>query len=162
MKTLLLLRHAKSSWKDPRLADWDRPLNRRGLRDAPRMGKLLRQLNLVPEHILCSTARRARHTAELVAEACGFQGTPTFVDSLYHASPAVYVDVLRRENPASDRVLLVGHNPEMQEALSLWTDQEESLPTCALAQLEFALDDWTQLPPQPHATLRGLWRPKEL
>jgi phosphohistidine phosphatase len=162
MKTLLLLRHAKSSWKDPRLADFDRPLNRRGLRDAPRMGNLLRRLELVPEQIVCSTARRARHTAELVAEACGFDGAWTFLDALYHASPAAYVHALRGVSPPDERVLLVGHNPEMQEALYRWTGQDESFPTCALAQLEFAIDDWSQLAEQPQAMLRGLWRPKEL
>ena len=74
MKTLLLLRHAKSSWSDPTLPDHDRPLNKRGIHDAPRMGKLLRHEHLMPDLILSSTAVRAKKTAELVAKACKYKG----------------------------------------------------------------------------------------
>ena len=74
MKTLLILRHAKSSWNYPELSDYDRPLNKRGKRDAPRMGKFLREQKLTPDRILTSSAKRARRTASKVAKACGYGG----------------------------------------------------------------------------------------
>ena len=85
MKTLLLMRHAKSSWDDPDVADHDRPLNKRGKKDAPRMGQWLAEQGLTPEVIVTSTAKRARKTAELVAESCGCQREPIVLPELYHA-----------------------------------------------------------------------------
>ena len=81
MKTLLILRHAKSSWKDLELPDQDRPLNKRGRHDAPRMGKLLKQEDLIPDHIVSSTALRAKKTAELVAKSCKYKGDIAFDNS---------------------------------------------------------------------------------
>ena len=86
MKTLLLLRHAKSSWKDESLTDHDRPLNKRGKKTAPLMGHLLREKNLVPDLVVSSTAVRARSTAEAAAEACGYPGEITLTDELYLAT----------------------------------------------------------------------------
>src|SRR5690348_12650091 len=94
MKSVLVLRHAKSSWKHPKLADHDRPLNKRGKRDAPRMGRLLKKEHLVPDIIISSTAIRARTTAKAVAKASGYQGEITFNRSLYAAGPQAYIDVL--------------------------------------------------------------------
>nr|NIL98123.1 hypothetical protein [Planctomycetales bacterium]NIP70269.1 hypothetical protein [Planctomycetales bacterium] len=94
MKTLLLLRHAKSSWDDSALDDHDRPLNKRGKRDAPRMGQLLVQQDLVPDCILTSTARRARKTAEAVAKACGGVVPLTEMPELYHATAEEIVGVV--------------------------------------------------------------------
>ena len=85
MKTLLLLRHAKSSWKDGDLDDHDRPLNKRGKRDAPRMGQLLRDQDLLPELILTSSARRCRKTAEHVIQSSGYRGETRITGELYEA-----------------------------------------------------------------------------
>src|SRR5215510_9473869 len=85
MKTLLLLRHAKSSWKDSDLDDHDRPLNQRGKRDAPRMGQLLKDEQLVPEFILCSSAKRCRKTAEHVIHESGYRGETRITGDLYEA-----------------------------------------------------------------------------
>ena len=90
MKTLLILRHAKSDWETPDVADHDRPLNGRGKRDAPRMGRLLRDENLVPDLIISSTAKRARKTAKLVAEASGYEGEIRLAETLYLAGPEAY------------------------------------------------------------------------
>ncbi|MFG0335704.1 MAG: SixA phosphatase family protein, partial [Maioricimonas sp. JB049] len=84
MKTLLLMRHAKSSWADPSKADHDRPLNARGKRDAPRMGQWLLEQNLVPDRIVSSTARRARKTASRVASGCGYTAEIVHERALYH------------------------------------------------------------------------------
>ena len=95
MKELLLLRHAKSSWKDLGMPDHDRPLKKRGLRDAPEVGRKLRELGLAPDRILSSTAARAHATARLAAEACRFDGTIELVPALYLGGPLAYLDALR-------------------------------------------------------------------
>src|SRR6266480_4882827 len=111
MKTLLLLRHAKSSWKQPELADHTRPLNKRGKKTAPRMGALLQDEDLIPDLIICSSAVRAYTTALLVAKACSYMGEINQTRSLYLAEPEDYVEVLRQVAEKHMRVLVVGHNP---------------------------------------------------
>ncbi|MGB7661527.1 MAG: histidine phosphatase family protein [Nitrososphaeraceae archaeon] len=91
MKTLLIMRHAKSSWKEQDLPDYDRPLNKRGKNDAPRMGKLLKDEDLVPDLIMSSTAVRAKKTAELVAKTRKYKGKIVLDRSLYGAEPAAYL-----------------------------------------------------------------------
>src|SRR6266496_5933668 len=94
MKSVLVLRHAKSSWKHPELADHDRPLNKRGKRDAPLIGRLLKKEDLVPESIISSTAIRARATAEAVAKASSYKGEIVLNKSLYAAGPEAYLDAM--------------------------------------------------------------------
>jgi phosphohistidine phosphatase len=161
MKTLLLLRHAKSSWAEPGMPDHDRPLNERGKRAAPRVGQLVKAHGLRPDLILSSTARRARKTAEKVAHHCGYAGEIELSPALYQAQPA---DCLRSLQEVSDEhrcVLLVGHNPTLEELLAQLTGQPESLPTAALAVVEFPIDTWQELAAAPSGQLVHLWRPKE-
>ena len=94
MKTLLLLRHAKSSWKDDTLTDHQRPLNKRGLATAPMMGQYLAEHGLLPDRIISSTAARAKHTAELIVEHSGFAGDLQFPDDLYPTSAGRCVSTL--------------------------------------------------------------------
>ena len=94
MKTVLILRHAKSSWNDPLLSDHDRPLNKRGKRDAPYIGEFLKRRQLVPDLILSSTAKRARKTAQAVAKASGSDGTVEIITSFYHSEPNTYISQL--------------------------------------------------------------------
>jgi phosphohistidine phosphatase len=105
MKSVLVLRHAKSSWKHPALADHDRPLNKRGKRDASSIGGLLKREHLVPDIIISSTAMRARATAEAVAKASGYTGDITFNRSLYAAGPQAYIDALHDLSDDYVRVL---------------------------------------------------------
>ena len=91
------MRHAKSSWKTDELADHDRPLNARGQRDAPRIGRLLRAQDLEPDRVLCSTAKRARKTATEVVEGSGYDSPVELLEELYLASPSTHIDVLRRQ-----------------------------------------------------------------
>ena len=158
MNTLLVMRHAKSSWSDPQLADFDRPLNKRGQRDAPRMGELLREHDLVPDRIFCSSAQRARETASLVVQASGFSGTVETTDQLYHASPDAYLALLRQQADMP-RVMVIGHNPGLEELVFRLTDLDETLPTAAVARI--SLGDWNEIGNAP-ATLECVWRPKEL
>ena len=91
MKTLLLMRHAKSSWKDSDLKDFDRPLNKKGKKDAPMMGRLIKDQELVPEVIFCSPAQRTVQTIEAFVEACGYQGDIHYLDSYYMGEPSSYL-----------------------------------------------------------------------
>ncbi|MBT4863846.1 MAG: histidine phosphatase family protein [Planctomycetaceae bacterium] len=162
MKTLLLLRHAKSSWTDATQTDHDRTLNNRGERDAPRMGQLVESEGLVPNCIVSSTAVRARTTAELVAENCGFEGEIQLARELYHAPPAAYFEVLAQLPTSCDIVLAVGHNPGIAELLSQLTGVEDSMPTAALAHIQLDIDIWDQFDRKCDAQLVEFWRPKDL
>ena len=162
LKTLLILRHAKSSWKYDDLADHDRPLNNRGRRDAPRIGRLLAEKELLPDLIISSSARRARRTAELVAENSGCEGEIQLERDLYAAEPEAYRDALRRLGGDHRRVMVVGHNPGLEDLLEELTGDWERMPTAALAQVELPIDEWEQFDEEVEGRLVGFWRPKEL
>ena len=162
MKTLLVLRHAKSSWKRPDLADHDRPLNKRGKQDAPRMGKLIRHQKLKPDLIISSTAKRARRTADEVADWCAYDGAVHLERRLYLADPRTMIDVVRRLAAGAKRVLIVGHNPGLEELIVRLTGRAELFPTAALAQIDLPIDDWKELRSTVKGRLINLWRPKEL
>jgi len=162
MKTLLILRHAKSSWENSGLADHDRPLNKRGKRDAPRMGLLLREQGLAPDLILSSTAKRARRTASAVAESAEFQGEVKLLPELYHAGPRTYSEVLRNISNDCESVMVVGHNPGLEILLAKLAGEGERLPTASLAHLQLGIDSWGEFNLDVEARLVGLWRPREL
>jgi phosphohistidine phosphatase len=162
MKSLLILRHAKSSWKDPELTDHDRPFNKRGKRDAPRIGKLLKNEHLVPEAMISSTAKRARASAEAVANASGYKGKITLNRSLYVAGPEAYLKVLHGLSDDSVRVLVVGHNPGLEELLEKFTGEAQILSTCTLAHVKFSIDRWIELDYKTKGQLAGIWQPSDL
>lgn len=162
MKTLLILRHAKSSWDDPGLRDHDRPLNRRGNRDAPRMGRLIAEQDLVPERIVSSTAERARTTAELAAAEWDCEVEVETTRALYLASPHAYVDVVEDMGGATERLMVVGHNPGISTLAMHLTGEVEFMPTAALAAVELDIDDWSELGSAAEGRLIAFWRPKAL
>jgi phosphohistidine phosphatase len=162
MKTLLLLRHAKSSWKDTELDDHDRPLNKRGKRDAPRMGQLLRDEKLVPDFIVASTAKRARKTAEHVIAESGYRGETRMTGDLYLAGGEQLRVVVAGLPDAHDKVLLLGHNPGLEELLESIVGGYWPLSTAALAHVELMMDKWSQLAERPAAHLVKVWQPREL
>jgi phosphohistidine phosphatase len=162
MKTLLLLRHAKSSWKHQELADHDRPLNKRGKQAAPSIGGLLQDEDLIPDFILCSSAVRAHITALLVAKACTYGGEIKQTRNLYLAEPEDYVEVLRQVDEKHARVLVVGHNPGLEALIEALTGEEIPMPTAALACIELSLQYWKDLELNSKCKLVNVWRPKEL
>lgn len=154
MLTLTLLRHAKSSWDDPVLEDFDRPLGKRGRKAAPEMGKLLASMDLRPDLIICSSAVRARQTLELVLEQFSYP-TPKIVidEDVYMATPQVMMARLRAHTDGEDarHVMMVGHNPGMEELALLLaargpaqqrTRMAEKFPTAAVAVIAFEADTW--------------------
>ena len=132
-KTLLILRHAKSSWKNEKLKDIDRPLKHRGEEDAIVIGKVLTMAELVPQVILSSPAERAKRTAELVAAEAKFKGGLTLVDSFYMGEPENYIKELKQLPDEIERVMIVGHNPGLEALLQLMDGKVNSLPTGSLA-----------------------------
>ncbi len=163
MKTLLLMRHAKSSWEDPAVTDHDRSLNPRGLRDAPRMGQLIQQQGLIPDLIIASTAQRAQQTAYLVAEPCEYDATT--IDStrqLYLAAPHEYVAYLRCLDDQHDTVLVIGHNPGLEDLLESITGSYQGMPTAALAHLRLTITTWQEFSANADGQQIHLWRPRDL
>jgi phosphohistidine phosphatase len=162
MKTLLLMRHAKSSWKDTKLKDRDRPLNKRGKRVAPQMGELIKDKELVPQLILCSTALRARETAQALLSKIDFQGKIEYMDKLYMAEADDCVRILRHQDDELERILLIGHNPGLESLIPMLTGRIEALPTGAIAHLALPVSSWKELKHDVDGELVELWRPKEL
>ena len=161
MKTLLILRHAKSGEKHSGMPDHDRPLNDRGQRDAPRVGALLRDESLVPDAIISSTAVRALRTAQDVARAAGFEGQIETRHSLYLARPASYLAALQELDDGVARAMVVGHNPGLEDLVVVLSGRHERLPTAALVQIELPLDSWADVSLQTVGRLVNVWRPKE-
>ena len=146
MKTLLLVRHAKSSWGDQTLPDHERPLNHRGRRDAPRAGERLRERGVAPDVIVTSTAVRARSTAMILAQALDLGSDLILEDErLYGASPEDLLDVIRALDDELACVMLVGHNPEIGELASRLSDEIADMPTCAVAEFRFDVADWAEI-----------------
>ncbi len=162
MKTLLIMRHAKSDWDNSKLSDHARPLNKRGKQDAPQMGKLLKEHDLVPDMIMTSTAERALTTAELVVLACDYDGELVTTNSFYHADPATYLEVLQGVDDQYKRVMIVGHNPGMEELVADLTGVAEHFTTANIAHVELPISSWSQLNEDTTGKLLNLWRPKEV
>ena len=162
MKTLLLMRHGKSSWSQPDLPDHDRPLTKRGRSAAKQMGKWLQDHDLVPDHVLTSTACRAFETAALTADAAKYRNELEPISELYHAEPDELIAVLSRVPDQFNRVLIVGHNPGLEEWLAELIGRTETFPTAALAHLELKINSWADLTLDTQAQLLALWRPRDL
>lgn len=170
MPELLLMRHAKSDWKDRSLEDFDRPLAPRGRRAAPLMGRWLAAQGLVPDLVLCSSARRAVETVELLLTALASRPETSRLKTLYLAPPSRLLAVLRRQGLDRRRILLVAHNPGLQGLAVALAGQArgadaaqrrlaEKFPTAAVAR--FRVEDWPMLGEAP-ARLMDFVRPRDL
>lgn len=146
MKTLTLLRHAKSSWKQPDLSDFERPLNGRGRDDAPEMGHRLARRGLQPTHIVSSPVVRARATAEAVADALGYPPERiAWEPRVYEASTGVLLKILREQPDDASHLLLVGHNPGLTQLANLLADDRlENLPTAGAYTLSLPVEHWLE------------------
>jgi phosphohistidine phosphatase len=145
MKTLFLLRHAKSSWSNPTLDDKFRPLNKRGMRDAPLMGSRLMDRDEALDHIITSPATRARRTAELFAEACDFPPDNIVEESdLYFTSTRSIEDLITRQDEQIQSLMLVFHNPDITcFANSIDTaNRIANVPSCGLIKLICDIESW--------------------
>ena len=160
MRELLLMRHAKSTWNHPNLSDHQRPLNKRGRRDAPRMGAFLQEQGIEIDAILCSSAQRTQETLSLFLEEFTFEYDVKFLDELYQADLREYIDELAKLPKEIEKVMIIGHNPTMSEALDFFCDAYEPFPTSAIAHIAFDIDEWDRLIENPNGKLLGYWIPK--
>ncbi len=162
MKTLILMRHAKSSWDEPNLPDRERPLTKRGEKDALRIGKTLKSEEIFPDLILCSTAVRAAKTAEAVAEKLDYKKEIIYMDGLYLAEPTSIIEILREKAGDIKKVMVVGHNPGMEGLVQILTHKVESLPTAAVAVIKLPVEKWSELETVTEGRLAEYWRPRDL
>jgi phosphohistidine phosphatase len=146
MKTLFLIRHAKSSRDDPALADKDRPLNDRGKRDAPKMGMRLAKRRAKPDLILSSPAVRALETAKIIAKKVDYKRKNIVVDDrLYAVEADELLDVVRKLGDEVERAMLIGHNPELTELAHRLSSKITHMPTCAVAEFAFDAKSWSRI-----------------
>jgi phosphohistidine phosphatase len=146
MKTLFLIRHAKSSWDDTALPDKDRPLNDRGRRDAPKMGKRLAKRDVKLDLILSSPARRALTTAEVIAKRLDYKLKDIVIDDrLYAGGADDLLDVIHELGDKLERVMLFGHNPELTELAHRLSSEITHMPTCAIAEFMFNAKSWSSI-----------------
>jgi phosphohistidine phosphatase len=162
MKTLLIMRHAKSGGKGGAMPDYKRPLKKRGEHDAPQMGQLLKREGLVPSLILSSGATRALRTAELAADACSYTGEIQTTRHLYNADVEGILGYLQTVEDDHQRVMVIGHNPDLELLLETLVGRYHRLPTAALAYLTLPVDRWLDLNREINAQVHKVWRPKEL
>lgn len=160
MKRLFVLRHAKSSWEEADLTDFDRPLNDRGLKAAPLMGKLMRDRNFLPQIILSSPAKRARQTVELVQKAGHLDAELKFDKRIYEADPRTLAKIVSELDDGLETALLVGHNPGIEGLVRFLTGSTVSMPTAALAVIDLDIDGWRETG-EGRGSLSEIIRPKE-
>lgn len=145
MKTLYLIRHAKSSWDFPDLTDHDRPLNKRGKRDAPEMGRRLKEKQILPDSMVSSTALRAMTTCQVIANAIGYPENRIMSDrNVYHAGIGTLLQVVRNTSETADSLMLFGHNPGFTDfANRLAGTDIWNIPTCAVFACTFEVNRWS-------------------
>jgi phosphohistidine phosphatase len=162
MKTLLIMRHAKSSNKDSDITDHERPLNKRGKLASPRMGRLLKEEGMAPDFILSSSAKRARMTAEAVGDQSGYQGEVHVSTDLYATGPGAFIRAFQYLPDEAKRVLVVGHNPGVEELVEVLTKQVKSLPTATIVQIDLPIHSWKEISEKTQGELIYIWKPREL
>lgn len=163
MRTLFLIRHAKSSWDNPGLRDFSRPLNERGLHDAPRMAQRLVQLGIQPELLVSSPAKRALSTALFFANAFGIEGEAIIQEqNIYEANPVDILKIISRLPDTAHVIMLFGHNPTFTDVANRFTDDFiDNIPTCGIVQIESDADSWKTFY-EGNATVKACFFPKEV
>lgn len=160
MKTLFILRHAKSSWDHPNLSDFERPLNKRGKKAAPFIGELMAKRNLAPEIILSSSAERARQTAFLAKKSGDFVAEIRFDDRIYGASTNTLMYLVSRIEDRFESAMIVGHNPGLESLVALLCGEYKRLTTANLALIDLEIIGWHEVS-KNFGTMRTLLRPKD-
>lgn len=158
----MLLRHAKSSWDDLTLPDAERPLNERGVRDAPRIGNWMYQQKLKrPDALVCSPAVRTRQTMKLIVQAAGIQCPARLDERIYQAGVPDLLDVIGDTPETCDCLMLIGHNPGISELLDHLTNEQHSMPTAALAIIKLEATMWLDITAKTNRLTRFI-KPRDL
>ena len=142
MKKLFIIRHAKSDWNDTSLDDFDRPINKRGEKNAPFMGQLIAKKNIKPDLIISSPALRAITTAKLIAKEVNYEKTITPNQYIYEAYVTSLQEIVQYIHDSNETVFLVGHNPGVSALAYMLCDLKENLPTCSIVEIEFDCNSW--------------------
>ncbi len=146
MKTLYLIRHAKSDWSDPALNDFDRGLNKRGKRSIPLMAKALKEKGVMPDLILASAAKRAKKTAKGLARELGYSEEIRFDESLYFTEPETMMEKIRNVDHSCETLFLIGHNPEITELSNILTETYiDNIPTLGIVSIALAIEKWKEV-----------------
>jgi len=149
MKTLYLIRHAKSDWSDESQSDFDRGLNKRGQKAIPTMGKALKEKMVMPDLILCSPAKRAKLTAKGLAEEIKYKGKIEYIEKLYMAEPIQIIKIIKEIPDKYDNVFIVGHNPEITELTDLMVEEYiDNVPTLGIVSLHVPIKHWKKFKPE--------------
>jgi phosphohistidine phosphatase len=161
MRILYLLRHAKSSWNDSSLRDFDRPLKKRGREAAERIGQRMALETLSDPLVICSPAVRTRETAEIVLQNAKLELEPRFDERIYEASLRELVQIVTEIPDDKEVAIMIGHNPGFEELLSFFTGEHRRMPTCALAKIRFGDVSWKDVR-AGEGSLEWFIAPKEL
>jgi len=161
MKKLIIIRHAKSDWQDTTLDDFDRPLNERGMQDAPFIGKFLKEKGLLPDLIISSPALRAITTAEIIAKEVEYTKAIVPNQYIYEAYVNTLQEIVSFIYDENDTVYLIGHNPGVSALAYMLSDMKESIPTCAVVEIDFECDSWMDVSKE-NAALVSYDFPKKL
>jgi len=147
MKTLYLVRHAKSSWKYPNLDDFERPLNKRGRKNAPFMGKILKKLNVAPDLIISSPANRAAMTARIIAAKINYPLEKIrYSETIYEFSEDALIHVIKQLDNSVNKAMVVGHNPAINGLANYIGDQPISnVPTCGIYCVDLDISSWVKI-----------------
>jgi phosphohistidine phosphatase len=162
MKTILIMRHGKSSWKQKDIEDHERPLKKRGKKCTEIIGEMVIKKELVPQVILCSTAVRAQQTAERFMEAVQFNGKIEYLDELYLAEEEKVAQILAQLPDEIERAMVIGHNPGLEGLVQELDKHVKSMPTAALACFALQIKSWKDFDLKTEAELVGYWKPAEL
>ena len=145
MKKLYIIRHAKSSWKDMTLDDFDRPLNKRGKHDAPLMGSILKNKDILPDMIISSPALRAKTTAEIIAKKVNYSKDIVFDKNIYEASSNRLHKILKKTDDKHTTLCIFGHNPGLNILAEDYVGFNENIVTCGIVEIEFNCDRWAEI-----------------
>lgn len=149
MKKLLLIRHAKSSWEDLTLEDFLRPLNKRGLKDAPFMAKLLKKKEIKADLLICSPSIRTKLTSEFFIKELNFKNEIIFEKAIYEAPYENLLEVLQKIDDRYKTIILIGHNPGLCDLTNFLCEEYfENIPTCAIVEIDFNTKSWNEISKQ--------------
>jgi len=158
------MRHAKSSWDDSSMRDFERPLNKRGKREAPAMGTYLKKLDTVPDHIISSPAQRARQTVLLMADVIELsRDSISWNDDLYYKGVEAYTEAIQKSPSTAETIVLAGHNPTVEHVVALLSADrtKEVITTANIVCFESHADTWSGVGPD-NCTFKWLVRPSDL
>lgn len=147
MKKLYLVRHAKSSWDDITLEDFDRPLNKRGENDAPFMGKVLNKKSIIADIIISSPSKRTKQTLQLINEQFPFPLKIIYDEDIYETTLAGLESVIQHIDNKYENIFLFGHNPSLNSFVEKYINMDENIPTCGVVGIQFDCKSWKEISP---------------